>query len=70
LKNIKGLTNLKHFDLFSNPAAYEPNYKIRVLNEIRSLEIHDRHKISVVEKEDAIKFMNSSKGKKAVKPFV
>lgn len=51
IKNIKGLTSMKILDLFDNPAAHEPNYKMRVLNDIQSIDILDRHKISVVEKD-------------------
>lgn len=48
LKNLKGLTSMKHLDLFDNPAAHEPNYKFRVLNELQMLDILDRHKLSIV----------------------
>ena len=51
-------------DLFDNPAAHEPNYKMRVLNELQKLQIHDKHKLSIVEKDEAVKFMSESKGKK------
>lgn len=64
LKNIKGLTSMGHLDLFDNPAAHEPNYKLRVLNDMQSLEILDRHKVSIVEKDEAVKFMSLAKGKK------
>ena len=48
LKEMKGLTSIKALELFDNPAAFEPNYKHRVLNELQSLEILDRHKVSIV----------------------
>jgi hypothetical protein len=64
------LTSLKTLDLFDNPAAHEPNYKMRVLNELQNLEIHDRHKVSIVEIDEAVKFMNLAKGKnKNNRPF-
>lgn len=37
---------------------------MRVLNDLRSLQIHDKHKLSIVEKDEAAKFMSESKGKK------
>lgn len=56
--------------MFDNPAAHEPNYKMRVLNELQNLEIHDRHKLSIVEKDEAVKFMSQANGKKKnARPF-
>lgn len=50
---LKPLSNLKHLgkvvgdsELFENPVAEEPNYKIRVLAAIPTLELFDRHKVS------------------------
>ncbi len=48
IKNLKVLTSLDHLDLFDNPAAHEPNYKMRVLNDLQHLNILDRHKVSIV----------------------
>ena len=48
IKNLQVLTSMNHLDLFDNPAAHEPNYKIRVLNDLQTLEILDRHKVSTV----------------------
>jgi hypothetical protein len=62
--HLKVLTSMRHLDLFDNPAAHEPNYKLRVLSELQQLEILDRHKLSVVEKEEAVRFMIQAKGKK------
>jgi len=70
MKSLKPLTSMKTLELFDNPAAHEPNYKMRVLNDLQNLEIFDRHKVSIVEKDEAIKFMNQSKGKnKNHRPF-
>jgi Leucine-rich repeat (LRR) protein len=70
IKNVKVLTSLRHIDLFDNPAAHEPNYKMRVLNDLQQLEILDRHKVSIVEKDEAVKFMSQVKGKKKnLRPF-
>jgi hypothetical protein len=61
---------MKVLDLFENPAAHEPNYKMRVLNDLQHLQIHDKHKLSVVEKDEAKKFMSESRGqKKQHRPF-
>jgi len=61
---------LKVLDLFDNPASHEPNYKMRVLNDLKSLQIHDKHKLSVIEKDEAVKFMNEFRGKKKkTRPF-
>jgi len=37
LKNLKGVTSLKVLEMFDNPAAHEPNYKMRVLSELHNL---------------------------------
>ena len=58
INNLKGLTSMTVLDLFDNPAAHEPNYKMRVLNSLQTLQIHDKHKISAVEKDEAVKFMS------------
>jgi RAB protein geranylgeranyltransferase component A len=43
---------------------------MRVLNDLPNLEIFDRHKVSIVEKDEAMKFMNQAKGKnKNHRPF-
>jgi hypothetical protein len=64
ISNLGPLTSMRHLDLFDNPAAHEPNYKMRVLNDLQQLEILDRHKVSRVEKDEAVKFMSQAKGKK------
>lgn len=70
MKSLKPLTSMKTLQLFDNPAAHEPNYKMRVLNDLPNLEIFDRHKVSIVEKDEAMKFMNQAKGKnKNHRPF-
>lgn len=43
---------------------------MRVLNDLQHLEILDRHKVSIVEKDEAVKFMSQVKGKKkTARPF-
>jgi hypothetical protein len=37
LKSLKVATSLKVLEMFDNPAAHEPNYKMRVLNELQNL---------------------------------
>jgi U2 small nuclear ribonucleoprotein A' len=71
LQSLKPLSNLKHLDLYDNPVAQEPNYKLRVLYALPTLEILDRHKISHQERKEAVKFMAGSKGKSksSKKPF-
>jgi protein phosphatase 1 regulatory subunit 7 len=64
IKNFKELKNLKHLDLFNNPAAHEPNYKQRVIYALPTLEILDKHKISYQEKIEAEVFMVGKKGTK------
>jgi Leucine-rich repeat (LRR) protein len=48
IKNLKVLTSLNRLDLFENPAAHEPNYKMRVLADIFHLQVLDRHKVPLI----------------------
>lgn len=63
LKKLKGLKNLKHLDLFDNPASHEPNYNKRVLFQLPSLYVLDWHKITEVEREEAVLFITNAKKK-------
>ena len=64
LTSLRPLSSMQHLDLFDNPAAHEPNYKMRVLNDLQQLQILDRHKLTLPEKEEAVRFMSQAKGKK------
>ena len=37
IKELKELKNLKHLEMFQNPAAHEPNYKFRVIAALPTL---------------------------------
>lgn len=70
IKCLRELKNLKHLDLFNNPAAHEPNYKYRVICALPTLEILDRHKISLQERMEAESFMSSKGKQKGPKRFI
>ena len=58
LSHLKEFSFLKNLNLFGNPIAEEPEYRPRVVDAIKSLEIFDRHKITIIEKiqaEDIVK---------------
>ena len=67
IKNLKDLKSLKHLDLFGNPAAHEPNYKFRIIAALTSLEVFDRHKITLQERMEAETFMSSGGKNKKIK---
>ena len=50
LSNLKQFSFLKNLNLFGNPVAEEPEYRPRVVDAIKSLEIFDRHKIGIIER--------------------
>ena len=50
LTYLKEFSFLKNLNLFGNPIAEEPEYRPRVVDAIKSLEILDRHKISIIER--------------------
>ena len=43
LSDISKLTFLNQVDLFNNPIAEEPNYRLRVIARMRNIKILDRH---------------------------
>lgn len=50
LDTLKNFSFLKNLNLFGNPISEEPEYRPRVIDALKSLEIFDRHKISIIEK--------------------
>ena len=61
---------LKSLNLFGNPVAEEPEYRPRVIDTLKSLEIFDRHMVTTIEKikaEKIVKEYNDPLSKKHVK---
>ena len=61
---------LKSLNLFGNPVAEEPEYRPRVIDTIKSLEIFDRHMVTKMEKikaEKIVKEYNDPLSKKHIK---
>ena len=61
---------LKNLNLFGNPVAEEPEYRPRVIDSLKSLELFDRHMISSIERikaEKIVKEYNDPLSKKHVK---
>ena len=61
---------LKNLNLFGNPVAEEPEYRPRVIDSLKSLELFDRHMISTIERikaEKIVKEFNDPLSKKHVK---
>ena len=48
---------LKNLNLFGNPVAEEPEYRPRVIDTLKSLEIFDRHMVTTIEKIKAEKIV-------------
>lgn len=57
LSYLKELPFLKNLSLFGNPLSEEPEYRNRVIFNINSLEVFDRHKITGIEKIKAEKIV-------------
>ena len=69
LSNLKQFSFLKNLNLFGNPVAEEPEYRPRVVDAIKSLEIFDRHKIGIIERikaEETVKVYNDPLSKKKI----
>ena len=61
---------LKSLNLFGNPVAEEPEYRPRVVDTLKSLEIFDRHMVTTIERikaEKIVKEFNDPLSKKHVK---
>ena len=70
MTSLKQFSFLKNLNLFGNPVAEEPEYRPRVVDAIKSLEIFDRHKIGIIERikaEETVKVYNDPLSKKKVK---
>ena len=61
LEELRPMNHLKNLDLFDNPIAQEDNYRLRVIGELPTLTMLDRHEITVEERKDAKAFMKKMK---------
>ncbi|KAL4502458.1 hypothetical protein ABPG72_012045 [Tetrahymena utriculariae] len=59
LSKMLHLTNLKQLDLFDNPLADEPHYRLRVIYAMPSVKVLDRHVVTQEERNKAKKFMET-----------
>jgi hypothetical protein len=50
LTYLKQFSFLKNLNLFGNPIAEEPEYRPRVVDSLKSLELFDRHMITLIER--------------------
>ena len=70
LNYLKQFSFLKNLNLFENPIAEEPEYRPRVVDTLKKLEIFDRHLITVMERiksEKVVKEFNDPLNKKPEK---
>ena len=70
LNYLKQFSFLKNLNLFANPVAEEPEYRPRVIDSLKSLEIFDRHLITMIERikdEKIVKEYNDPLSKQPVK---
>ncbi|EAR89471.2 hypothetical protein TTHERM_00157880 (macronuclear) [Tetrahymena thermophila SB210] len=59
LSKMQHLTSLKQLDLFDNPLADEPHYRLRVIYAMPSVKVFDRHVVTQEERNKAKKFMET-----------
>ena len=57
IEELKPLAHLQHLDLFDNPIAQVDNYRLRMIGELSTLHILDRHEITEEERVEAAKYM-------------
>ena len=70
LTYLKQFSFLKNLNLFGNPVAEEPEYRPRVIDSLKSLELFDRHMITMIERikdEQIVKEYNDPLSKPPVK---
>lgn len=61
LEELRPMNHLTSLDLFENPIAQEDNYRLRVIGELSTLTMLDRHEITAEEREEAKAFMKKMK---------
>eukprot|EP00743_Colponemidia_sp_Colp-15_P002067 GILK01002243.1.p1 GENE.GILK01002243.1~~GILK01002243.1.p1 ORF type:complete len:519 (-),score=94.16 GILK01002243.1:134-1594(-) len=57
LKFLSRFSFLTHLDLSGNPLSEEPDYRLKVVASIPSLQVFDRHAVTELEREQAVQFM-------------
>lgn len=57
IEELRPMRNLQVLDLFDNPLAQEDNYRLRMIGELDTLTVLDRHAISDEEREEAREYM-------------
>ena len=70
IRYLKQFSFLKNLNLFGNPIAEEPEYRPRVIDALKSLELFDRHMITLIERikdEKIVKEYNDPLSKPPVK---
>jgi len=50
---LKNFSFLKQLDLFGNPLAEEPDYRLKIIHAMPQLYVLDRHRITVPERQKA-----------------
>ncbi len=53
LQILAKLKNLRHLNLFGNPIAEEPNYRLKILKELPFLDVLDRHAVTDADRAQA-----------------
>jgi hypothetical protein len=61
LEELRPMKHLKNLDLFGNPIAQEDNFRLRLIGELPTLSILDRHEITAEERKEAKAFMKKMK---------
>ena len=61
ITELKPKNHLKNLDLFGNPIAQEDNYRLRIIGELPTLRMLDRHEITVDERVAAKAYLKKMK---------
>ncbi len=61
ITELKPMNHLKNLDLFGNPIAQEDNYRLRMIGELSTLRMLDRHEITAEERAAAKAFLKKMK---------
>ncbi|NWR08456.1 LRC72 protein, partial [Paradoxornis webbianus] len=58
VKELKGMISLKTLNLFQNPLAYDPDYRLHVIHFLPSVQLLDRKLVTPRERESALHLFN------------
>lgn len=66
---LQGFAFLEQLDLFGNPLAEEPDYRLRLIHAMPQIKVLDRHMVTLPERQKAEKLAQETNKKRERKPL-